>query len=102
MGPLFLVPFQPGYGGRSLRTVILVTALFSQSCQNPGAGSMNTAGKVRDKIAALSKELDAIHFANARFWKVGAASTRQEKAEYQLRLNRVEEIRRELAQLRSD
>jgi len=63
---------------------------------------MNTAGKVRDKIAALSKELDAIHFANARFWKVGAASTRQEKAEYQLRLNRLEEIRRELAQLRSD
>jgi hypothetical protein len=52
------------------------------------------------KMAALSVEMDAIHFANSLYWKQGHSQTVAARAEYQRRQDRLEEIRTELAQLR--
>jgi hypothetical protein len=57
----------------------------------------NSTKKAR--VAALTEELDAIHFANSRYWKRGRAVTGEERAEYQRRQDRLEEIRRELDDL---
>ena len=51
------------------------------------------------RIAALTEEMDAIHFANYRYWEQGGAVTREQRAEHQRRQDRMEEIRKELAQL---
>jgi hypothetical protein len=53
------------------------------------------------RIAALSEEMDGIHFVNSLYWQRGEAVTSQARANYQRRLDRLEEIRAELAQLRS-
>jgi hypothetical protein len=53
------------------------------------------------RIAALNAEIDAIHSANTLYWRVGEAATLEARAEYRSRLDRLEEIRSELAQLRS-
>ena len=50
------------------------------------------------KITALNSEMDIIHFANSSYW----GGTSEARAEYQRRQDRLEEIRAELAQLRSD
>ncbi|MGA3090855.1 MAG: hypothetical protein ABSD75_19795 [Terriglobales bacterium] len=55
----------------------------------------STAG---DKFAALKKELDTIHSANVLYWKRGTDNSHQARAEYQRRLDRVDEIRKELEQ----
>jgi len=52
------------------------------------------------KIAALTVEMDSIHFANTSYWKQGHSQTVAARAEYQRRQDRLEEIRTELAQLR--
>jgi hypothetical protein len=50
--------------------------------------------------AALQAEMDAIHHANRVYWGQDAtARTTTEIAEYQRRLERLEEIRKELAEL---
>jgi hypothetical protein len=54
----------------------------------------------RVKIAALTAEMDAIHSTNSWYWGQGAAATLKARAEYRRRLDRLEEIRKELAQLR--
>jgi len=51
------------------------------------------------RIASLQEEMDGIHFVNSLYRK-GKAVTSEARAEYQRRLDRLEEIRRELAQLR--
>jgi hypothetical protein len=59
----------------------------------------NNAKKAR--IAVLTAEMDAIHSANTLYWKQGEAATHEARAEYRRRLDRLTEIRTELAQLRS-
>jgi hypothetical protein len=56
-------------------------------------------GRVR--LAALTEEIDAIHFADNLFWRQKQAHTRAEVAEYQWRQERLEQIRGELARLGS-
>jgi len=53
------------------------------------------------RIAVLKEEMDAIHQANSVYWKQGQSQTVEERAQYRLRQKRLEEIRRELAELRS-
>jgi hypothetical protein len=53
------------------------------------------------KIAALEAEVHAIDRSNASYWRQGSTADVAARAEYQRRLERLEEIRRELAQLRS-
>jgi hypothetical protein len=54
------------------------------------------------KIAALTVEMNAIHFANSLYWKQGHSQTVAARAEYQRRQDRLEEIRTELARLRRE
>jgi hypothetical protein len=54
------------------------------------------------RIADLNKEMDAIHFVNSLYWQRREANTTTARAEYQRRLDRLDEIRRELAQLQSE
>jgi hypothetical protein len=54
------------------------------------------------RIAALNAEIDAIHSANTLYWRQGEAATHEARAAYRHRLDRLEEIRKELAKLRSD
>lgn len=54
----------------------------------------------KTRIATLNEEMDAIHSANSAYWK-HSNPTVAARAEYQHRLDRLEEIRRELAQLQS-
>jgi hypothetical protein len=49
----------------------------------------------------LTSEIDAIHSANSLYWGQGESATHEARAEYCHRLDRLEEIRKELAQLRS-
>ncbi len=55
----------------------------------------------RVNIAALNSEIDAIYYANSLYWGQGEAATHKARAEYRRRLDRLEEIRKELANLRS-
>jgi hypothetical protein len=52
------------------------------------------------RIAALNEEIDTIHRANAPYWEQGKSQTFAARAEYQLRNERLEKIREELARLR--
>jgi len=52
------------------------------------------------KIAALTSEMDNIHSANCLYWRRGEAVTLDARAEYQHRKQRLDQIRKELAQLR--
>jgi hypothetical protein len=56
----------------------------------------------RARIAALNKEIDAIHFANSLYWQRRETNSTTARAEYQRRLDRLDEIRRELGQLQSE
>jgi hypothetical protein len=53
------------------------------------------------KIAVLTAEIDMIHFTNALYWKRGQSVSTEERAEYERRNARLEEIRTELSQLGS-
>ena len=62
---------------------------------------MEIDAKKKARIAALNEEMDGIHFVNSLYWRLGKANTSEERSEYQRRLDRLEEIRKELRQLRS-
>jgi hypothetical protein len=49
------------------------------------------------RIAALKEEIHSIHFFNTLYWGRGEAATAGARGEYQHRLDRLEEIRHELA-----
>jgi hypothetical protein len=53
----------------------------------------------RVRLAALTEEIDAIHFANSLFWRHKQAHTRAAIAEYQSRQERLVQIRGALARL---
>jgi hypothetical protein len=54
------------------------------------------------KIAAVLQEMDSIRVANSSYWKQPEQGrNREERAEYQQRQNRLQEIRVERAQLHS-
>jgi hypothetical protein len=52
------------------------------------------------KINFLNQEMDEIHYANSLYWKQEGHS-KAAKAQYQWRQDRLEEIRKELDQLRA-
>lgn len=54
------------------------------------------------KIAALEEEMESIHAADTLYWQQDPNQTREARAEYQRRQERLKEIRRELANLRFD
>lgn len=62
---------------------------------------MEIDAKKKARIAALNEEMDGIHFLNSLYWRRGESQTTTERAEYRRRLDRLEEIRKEVAQLRS-
>jgi hypothetical protein len=66
-----------------------------------GAWPMEPDAKQKGRVAALKEEMDKIHFLNHSYWQLGGASTFEDRAEYQRRLDRLEEIREELAQPQS-
>ena len=53
------------------------------------------------RITALKAEMDAIYFADRRHWAQGEEVTHNARIEHQRRQERLEEIRKELARLRS-
>jgi hypothetical protein len=62
---------------------------------------MHSPAKKRAQIELLREEIDAIHFANSLYWKrADGPPTRDARAEYQRRLDRLEEIRKELSKLK--
>jgi len=50
-------------------------------------------------IAAIEKEIHDIHLSNRLYWKLRTAPDAAATAEYQRRLDRLEEVRHKLAQL---
>jgi hypothetical protein len=56
------------------------------------------SGKAR--VASLSAEMDAIYLADKLYWMQGDQNDLSARASYQRRLERLEEIRSELARLR--
>jgi hypothetical protein len=67
-----------------------------------GAWAMEPDARTKARIAALSEEMDAIHSANNLYWKRGPLQALAARVEYQFRGERLESIRAELAQLRSN
>jgi hypothetical protein len=65
----------------------------------PNSVPPNTAS--RSKVAHFASELNAIHSDNLLYWKCGAEATREARAEYRHKLDRVEEIRAALAKISS-
>jgi hypothetical protein len=63
---------------------------------------MGSEERARAKLGFLYEEMDAIHRANGLYWRQGEAQTPTAKAEYDFRNERLEKIRAELAQLRSE
>jgi hypothetical protein len=112
--PCFSVLPQPCFDTAPCDTYEVGTFMSSQqvndgtySTANCGAfgcngSAYNAAHNERDKVAALGEQLDAIHFANMLYWKNGATSSREARAEYQFRQDRVEEIRKEFTGTTSD
>ena len=66
-----------------------------------GAWVMEIDATKKARIAALSEEMDRIHFVNSLYWERGDEVTAEARAEYQRRQERLEAIRKELDQLRS-
>jgi hypothetical protein len=60
---------------------------------------MECDGVKRTCLAALTEEIDAIHFCNCLFWTGKQVHTRAAIAEYHWRQERLEHIRGELARL---
>ena len=52
-----------------------------------------------NSLAALINEIASIHSANCCYWKVGKEAAFKARAAYQLRLDRLQDIRSELALL---
>lgn len=65
-------------------------------------GSVQIGTPTNAKIAALLQEMDSIHVANTSYWRQPEEGrNRAERAEYQRRQNRLQEIRAERALLHS-
>ncbi len=62
---------------------------------------MEPDAEKKTRIAALQEEMDAIYSADRRYWNQTKGITRDARTEYQKRQERLEEIRKELARLRS-
>lgn len=62
---------------------------------------MEPDATAKARIAALNEEVHTIYFADRRYWERGRAGTLEERAEYQRRQDRLEEVRKELVLLRS-
>lgn len=54
------------------------------------------------KIAVLTSEMHTIHSANCLYWRQGEAVSLKERAKYQRRQDRLDQIRQELAQPRAN
>ena len=52
------------------------------------------------KNTALKEEVNFIHFADVLYWRQGTESSREARAEYQRRQDRLREIRHEFLDLR--
>jgi hypothetical protein len=63
---------------------------------------MELEARAKVKLALLNEEMAAIHRANCLFWEQGRSQTPTAKAGYAFRNERLEKIRSELAQLRSE
>jgi hypothetical protein len=74
---------------------------YHSVCQRfaPRIATMESNVIERVRFAALTKEIDAIHFADRLFWSRKVAHTRAAIAEYQSRQERLVHIRGELARL---
>jgi hypothetical protein len=53
--------------------------------------------RMKPKMAVLKEEIDLIHYANKRFWEGTVAHSSKASSEYYQRQDRLEAIRRELA-----
>lgn len=73
--------------------------LFGKVADAEGARPMEPDSPTYTKIAALTSEMDGIHFVNSLYWKQGEMGSLKARAEYQHRQDRLEEIRAELAKL---
>jgi hypothetical protein len=62
--------------------------------------SADPVATAADRVAALEAEVHGIYFCNTLYWKQGPAAKVAARTEYRRRLDRLEEIRCELAQLR--
>ncbi len=54
----------------------------------------------RHRLQVLYDEIHAIHLLDRRYWQVGEEAVSPERVSYQLRQERLEEIRSELARLK--
>jgi len=70
-------------------------------CPDPARPSLELDDATRVEIAALTSEMNVIFHANSVYWLQGEAATLGARAEYLRRLDRLEEIRTELAHWRS-
>ena len=61
--------------------------------------TLNPEATRKERIAVLQAEIDLIHHANEQYWRQ-AKSSDAEKADYYRRLDWLEQIRSELAELR--
>ena len=61
---------------------------------------MSPEAKTSAKIAFLNREMDELHAATRPYWEKGTEPSKEERAKYQWRQGRLEEIREELARLR--
>jgi hypothetical protein len=59
------------------------------------------ADRVGKAIVDLTEEMKTIHSANNLYWKQGETHSKEAKAEYHRRNDRLEEIRNELTRLRA-
>ncbi len=62
---------------------------------------MDTDAAKKTRIAALYEEMGRIHSLNSLYWESGEKANAEARAEYQRRLDRLEEIRAELVKLNS-
>jgi hypothetical protein len=62
---------------------------------------MRTITPTNSVVAALHQEMDDIHHVNSLYWRTCEEASSLDKAAYHARLARLEEIRKELARLRS-
>ncbi len=62
---------------------------------------METDADKSARIASLNEEMNAIYFADRQYWEQREAATHDARIEHQYRQKRLEDIRSELAHLRS-
>ena len=63
-------------------------------------GIVSQGAKTKAKITFLNLEMDELHAATRPYWEKGTEPSKEERAKHQWRQDRLERIRKELAQLR--